>query len=222
MPNIAPISVQFNDRIVLENRERNAVKAKEVHDAQKIMTKLSAAAQLQAQMGLGNPKAAVETKKNEFSKMQLLSQAENLAEKFKSIKEPSEKFFPRFAMESGMRRIGNMASGSCRGRLPELVMVKLEAGIEKVYCRLESAGSGVKSNYEAPIPVMPLTALELAKRAKECAPDAQFHLLFMPSWEAAPQRDPVLVAHIPGTNEWFQVAEWDGDRELIAEFLEDK
>lgn len=220
MASIAPLSVQLTDRISLPDRKRVASRSKEVTDAQKIITKLAEAAALQQSLGLGNPRAAVETRKGDLAKMNLLAQAEKLAEKFRAVQEPSEKFFPRFAYETGGRRVGNMASGSTRGRLPELIMVKLEAGMEKVYCRVENPSAGMKSNYEANIPCMPLTALELAGRAKKLAPDAQFHLLFLPSWEPAPQRDPVLVAHLPGTDEYFEIASWDGDVALIQEFLE--
>lgn len=222
MANIAPLSVQFTDRIKLDKRERSATRVQEVRDAQKATAKATQAAKLQAELGLGNPKHALEAHKADWAKTSILAQADKLGEKFQPVKEPSEKFFPRFVQEGGGRFISNMASGTVRGRVPLLAMVKLGAGIEKLYCRIDAPAVGQKNAYEANIPVMPLTVLELAKRAKECAPNAEFHLLFMPSWEPAPQRDPVLVAHIPGTDEWFQIAEWDGDKELIKEFLEDR
>lgn len=221
MATVTPLSVQFTDKIHTDPRERQSTNVKEVREAEKICSKLQEAASLQASLGLGNPKASVENKRTEYSRMGVLAEAERLAEKFQPVKEPNAKFFPRFAVESGARYIPNMASGSAKGRLPELVLVKLQTGVEKVYCRLEAATGSTKSYYEAPIPVMPLTALELAKRAKECAPSAEFHLAFLPQWEAAPLRDPVLFAYLKGTDEWFTIAQWDGDVALINEFLED-
>lgn len=218
---IAPLSVQVDERITLFERDRKSGAQKEAVDAHKIMSKVNEAASLQNALGFGNPKHSVEEKKAEYAQKTRLIQAEKLAERFTPVKEPLKQFFPRFAKEAGGSWIGSMASGTVKSnRPPELVMVHLTPGIEKVYCRCQSLNQ-VK-NFEANIPIFPLTALELASRAKQLAPDAEFHLLFMPSWEPAPQRDPVLVAHIPGTDEWFKIAEWDGDKDLINEFLEDR
>lgn len=218
---ILPLSVQLEDKIELPRRERTSNHVQEAQDASTILEKVDQAAALQAQLGFGNPTEAVQRKKKEFSAKTKLLQAEKLAQKFVAVKEPQVQFFPRFDVpENSWNRVPNAASATIKGSLPRMVMSKLGPNISKVYVTVVTS-SGNK-NYEAPIPVMPLSALELAKRAKELAPDAAFHLLFMPSWEEAPQRDPVLVAHIPGTDEWFEIAAWDGDKDLIKEFLEEK
>lgn len=216
---ISPLSVQLSDKIVTEERERDCKLSEEIRNAGTIMEGMIKAAALQVKLGLGNPALSVQRNKKEMDKMARMNQAEKLAQHFKAVKEPNEKFFPRFKKGN----FGNASTGTAKGRLPELICAELGVGIDR--CRVEMQGTlkpGQSKNYEASIPVIPPTVLELASRAKTCAPDAEFHLLFMPSWEPAPQRDPVLLAHITGTDEWFEIGCWDGDVDLIKEFLEDR
>lgn len=215
---IAPLSVQITERITTETRARKSTDKKEIRDAKIILSEMEKAASLQAQLGLGVPTRAVASKKEELARYARLAQAERLAEKFKAIHEPNNKFFPHF------KRSGNAAVGTHKGRLPQLIMAELGAGVDRarVTVQGERVAGLTQSTYEAPIPVIPPTVLEKAAFAKQCAPEAVFHLLFMPSWEPAPQRDPVLVANVPDTDEWFEIGAWDGDQDLIKEFLENK
>ena len=97
-------------------------------------------------------------------------------------------------------------------------MVALSSKTKTVTC---NAG---RDEYKANIPVIPATASELAKRVKEKAPDATFHLIFEPSWEKQPQRDPVLLAQLnssdnPDKEFWVNVASWDSDSTMIESLL---
>ncbi len=215
---VLPLSVQLEDKIVLNKRERVSKEASA--EATKIVEQARKAKELQHALGLGDSKYDLQSKETQYIG-QVSSEANALAKAgFQAVQEPSPVFFPRFAQEQGGLYINGMASTSVNGAVPQLVMVKLAANISKVYCRAFNS-KGERTYYEAPIPIMPMSALEAAKQAKELAPDAEMHLLYMPSWEPAPLRDPVLVAHIPGTNEWFEIAAWNGDVALIKEFLMD-
>lgn len=215
---IAPLSVQLTDQIVSEERVREKKATKEVREAAKIVEEMTKTASLQASLGLGNPTAAVAAKKESISKLAQAGQADAMAEKFKAVHAPNEKFFPRFKNPGW----GNDAEGSVKGRLPELVCAELGPTITHVRVRLDGTlKPGMQRDYQAPIPVIPPSILEKAAFAKQMAPDAKFHMLFMPSWEPAPQRDPVLLAYLPGVDEWFEIDHWGGDVDLIKEFLLD-
>lgn len=117
--------------------------------------------------------------------------------------DPPEDIFPRFAKN---KRI-NLK------KVPKLAMAKLEEGMTGIQLRVGN------KNFIAPIPRFPTAAIEEVKKVKMQAPNAQFHLLFMPNWKQEPiQRDPVLLAKVQG--KFFKVYSWDGDRFVIESILQ--
>lgn len=209
---ILPLSVQLDEKITVDSLPADVSKRDQKRQSMKeikaVLEGLEEATSRQKLMGLGDPTPYLEYHKSQYASLKFMAQSEALAQKFKQIAEPSVKYFPRF------NRLGAMVT-KLSGELPRLAMVHLSNGLRRISCRHES------QNYEANIPIMPLGVTELAARAKECAPDGEFHLLFMPQWELAPMRDPVLVMRIPELDEWFQIADWDSDAAMIQEFMEE-
>lgn len=217
-----PISIQIEDKIETELRTREPKTPAAGVDAAKVLSQLQVIASRQHALGFGNPGLELKAKNSEYEKQRKTEQAEALAGVFKPILAPNEKFFPRFAVENGLMRCNKdgipLASGTVAGRLPLLVMMDLTSNPGGLHIRLNTP-TGTKY-FDATIPIMPSTCLELGERARKLAPDAKFHLLFMPKWEEAPRRDPVLIAEV--AEEFFHIAQWLGDSDLVNEFLVDK
>lgn len=171
-----------------------------------MLKQLDNAAKLQIKLGLGLPdqrsnEQVLEIKKeiNKYSVSRLLKAG------FQTVQEPPVDLLPRFAP-------GNSKVFTSK---PLLALAKLSNITDKITCQVRNKRGAVQ-NFEALIPRMPNTVLELAKRVKDNAPNAQFHLAFMPSWDKAPQKDPMLLARVG--KHWFQVGlAWGGDRELLQE-----
>lgn len=207
-----PLSVYLKDRIELQTRERISLKGKiaEMSQKRKLEEELKLLRERQRILGLGDPNESLSRHITDLEQIKLLVQAEQLAEKFRAVKPPMESFIPR---------VLNTQLENARSRslsrfpvIPQVIITKLRPGLDRIFIDVG------KDEYSAPIPLMPATVLELASRAKEAAPDCEFHLIFMPSWKKEPQKDPVLLARIPGTDEWFLIGEWGGDLDVIKEF----
>ena len=185
-----------------------------LEETNEIETNLKAAVDAQKELGLGDPTAVYNEMLGGLKLAKPIKELAKLVEDgvFSFVHSPNKEDFPRFAG-------GENATSSVKFESkPGLVMVALSSKTKSVTC---NAG---RDEYKANIPVIPATASELAKRVKEKAPDATFHLIFEPSWEKQPQRDPVLLAQLnssdnPDKEFWVNVASWDSDSTMIESLL---
>lgn len=191
-------------------KEKNLITEKELAD---LKVSLDSAIKSQNALGLGDPtesaKGTLRAAKNHNKFQEAKQQALALKRVFSDWIEPPSKEFHRFDNPAQAFTVGLPAS-----KLPEFAMVRLGKGVKGVEIRVGP------NTYRANLPLIPSTAQELAKRAKEIAPKGQFHLLFMPSWEKQPQRDPVLLYKI--ANRYCVIASWDGDAEIIQTHLKEE
>jgi hypothetical protein len=163
---------------------------------------------MQKELGFGNPAEFHERMSSDAKRMKSIKAIKEMVDNgdFDFIEEPDAKHFPRFAG-------GEVAkAGVTFSKTPGFVMLKLAGATKSVECSVD------RDTFKAAVPIFPRTALELAKRVKDKAPDAEFHLIYEPSWEKQPQMDPVLVAKI-SSNYWISVAQWDSDSQIISELL---
>ena len=167
------------------------------------LKKLDESTTEQISLGLGVPRAdlhpIIEKMRKDtyaYSKSRLLKAG------FKMVEEPPERYFPRF--ENG--KVTSLK------KVPLLAMAKLQANMSTIRLRVGN------NSYSAPLPRFPKAAMDAASKVKSEAPNAEFHLLYMPSWSKEPQRDPVLLAKVKG--KFFSVYEWGDDLDVIKEFLD--
>lgn len=194
--------------INLTKREINPTKDFKMTEEQTAAAEesLQQAMQLQKELGLGNSEVAGNRL---LSGCKAAKAIKILQKNFGFIEEPDTEKFPRF--------VGSETATSSKTftAAPQYAMVRLSAVTKEIQC------SGGGSTHKADMPVMPTTALALAKKVKEVTPNAEFHLIFEPEWKKQPQRDPVLVAKI-AEGFWCQVADWGSDADAIKQMLQEK
>jgi hypothetical protein len=170
----------------------------------------------QKELGLGDPTESGRVLSQALAGAMGAQEANALFERgYDYIQEPDEETFPVFD------RTGTNGMMTARKNFtadPKFALAKLGQGISRIRC---TVGSATK---EAPIPVIPAIHQELAKKAKEVAPNIQFHIAYAPQWELAPNRDPALLGMIDdkanNVKHWFMIGPaWGGDKELIEEHL---
>lgn len=200
---------QAQQRIQTIKRKREDYDTVSFKDAEIILSGVENTGRRQKYLGLGDPAGSIERTKRALRSTIYMAHANELSKLFQPVEPPDPKYFPR--AEKFSDRFP---------KPPEIVICQLGPGVTHARC---SAGHSTSiwgaRNYEAPIPVIPNTVIELASRAKKICPDIEFHLLFRPAWEEAPQEDPVLLGRVPEINEYFEIGWWDGDAALIKEFL---
>lgn len=191
----------------LEKREKlNFIKKPPLtlEQVREIEKSLLDTAKKQIDMGLGDPTPAVDRAMKSIKSQRVFEQAKQVALKLKKmdfqfVQTPSDEFV----------RINRLTQVS---KLPEFVMIELKPKISSILCRKD----GIE--YKANIPLIPKAAQELVRRAKEVAPKGKLHILFMPSWEKQPQRDPVLLMEV--AKRYVLIASWGSDADVINNKLE--
>lgn len=169
-----------------------------------VMKELDRAAEKQKALGLGIPRADLSPEVEKLRKeIYEYNRSRMMKAGFSMVAEPPVEYFPRFS---------NGKITSIKGNKPPLLaMAKLEPGLARITCSVNG------KNFKAPIPRFPAKAIEEVKKVKALAPNAEFSLLFMPSWGAVPQRDPMIVAKVQG--KYFRVYAWDNDLDAIEKAL---
>jgi len=189
-----------------------------LEQTEEIAKKLEEACKLQKELGLGDSTSVYNDMMVGYKMAKPIKSLVKMVNdgNFEGFVEaPDRNIFPRFAGGENATTSQKLSSK------PQVVMVALSGKTKSVTC---TTGG---SDYKANIPQIPLGPLELAKRVKEQAPDAIFHLAFEPSWEKQPQADPVLLAQLnqsenPDKEYWLNVASWDSDADLISSLLVEK
>lgn len=181
-------------------------------------TNLETTCTSQKALGLGNPEVASRSLKTALKAVMGAQEANNLAKvgNVQYIEDPTASI-DLFEVVSNQTTFTNSKRYK---EAPELVICKLTGETKEVLCTLSDNNTQKK----AAIPVIPAIIQEIATRAKEAAPNAEFFTAFMPSWEPAPMKDPALLARIKdshnNTAHWFMIGDaWGGDKELVSEHL---
>ena len=206
---IFPLSFQLNSVIEFSERPREASDFIDYAQVQEALEDIECSKKEQNDLGLG----LAEFKEKERL-LRLLDQSKRnqIAEFCKPINEPSKKLFKRFEKPSFSGR--RVEYGKV---LPKVVMVLLEKGIYGIDYEIEEDSEDYY-HYEASIPLIPKTHLELAKRVRKIDKEALFYLIYVPEWVKVEVKDPALV--VKSGSEWFQVGiSWGGDAELIEKYL---
>jgi hypothetical protein len=194
----------------IKRRNREPVKALSGSAAVQVLAAMDGAALQQKELGLGDPSVAVDRTKKRMRTHILRSQANELAELFTPIASPDPQVLPRAEKFDDFLPT-----------LPDAVICRLKPGTTHTRC---TVGRGIPNlmskRYEAPIPVVPSTVLELASRAKEICPDLEFHVVLKPSWTEVPQSDPILLGKVPELDEYFEIGAWDGDSAFLSDMLQ--
>ena len=189
-----------------------------VEQFREIETNLETTCARQKELGLGNPEQSNRLIKTALKAKMGAQEANALAKVacVQYIEDPTASI-DLFEVVSNST---TMASSKRYKEPPELVICKLTADTREVLCTLSDNNTQKK----AAIPVIPRIHQEVAARAKEAAPSAEFFVAFQASWEPAPMKDPALLARIKdsqnNTAHWFMIGDaWGGDKELINEHL---
>lgn len=189
-----------------------------VESFQEMEANLETTCTSQKALGLGNPEQAQRLLKTNLKAVMGAQEANDLAQVacVQYIEDPTTSI-DLFEVVSNST---TMASSKRYKEPPELVICKLTAETREVLCTLSDNNTQKK----AAIPVIPMIHQEVAARAKEAAPSAEFFVAFQASWEPAPMKDPALLARIKdsqnNTAHWFMIGDaWGGDKELINEHL---
>ena len=189
-----------------------------VEQFREIETNLETTCARQKELGLGNPEQSNRLIKTALKAKMGAQEANALAKVacVQYIEDPTASI-DLFEVVSNST---TMASSKRYKEPPELVICKLTADTREVLCTLSDNNTQKK----AAIPVIPMIHQEVAARAKEAAPSAEFFVAFQASWEPAPMKDPALLARIKdsqnNTAHWFMIGDaWGGDKELINEHL---
>ena len=189
-----------------------------VEQFREIETNLETTCARQKELGLGNPEQSNRLIKTALKAKMGAQEANALAKVacVQYIEDPTASI-DLFEVVSNST---TMASSKRYKEPPELVICKLTAETREVLCTLSDNNTQKK----AAIPVIPMIHQEVAARAKEAAPSAEFFVAFQASWEPAPMKDPALLARIKdsqnNTAHWFMIGDaWGGDKELINEHL---
>lgn len=182
--------------------KRPIMSDKDINEVEAQLKKTSAR---QLELGLGDSAAAIVRAVKSMKDLRVFERSKEVAVTLQKqmglsfVQSPGEEFV----------RFGSRVQPVTK--LPEFAMVQLVKETKAISCRLENR------EYKANIPLIPGTVLELAKRCKDIAPKGKFHILYMPSWEQQPQRDPVLLFEI--ARRFAVVGAWDKDADVIKEFL---
>jgi hypothetical protein len=202
-------------------------------DKDKLLVKEAAKvfAPLQKSLGLGAPAGS-------GSKSTLIStttQLKKLAEKFRCVEVPeaSDNFLIAqnaygSSTEIHVSRQAKVKSDKDvrKWTKPKLVMTKLSSSLIGVTLHVSISWKTTTSAtftrstsraFRTRIPVMPKAVLDKATEAKSICPSGEFFLIWEAEWANVPQRDPVLLMKV--NQEYFEVAHWDGDVDLIREYL---
>lgn len=170
---------------------------------------LDAASIKQERLGLGVPRVDLNPKLDKVRKETYqYNKSRLLKAGYKMVINPPEEFFPRFNDKG-------QTTKTFLKNPPTLAMVHLSKGLQNITCSVN--GKGGREEFNAPIPRFPAKAVDEVEKVKALAPDSEFHLLYMPSWSAVPQRDPVLLAKTGG--KFFYVYGWLGDKAIIDTIL---
>lgn len=174
----------------------------------------------QKKLGLGNPEHA--TMEKMFKTMAAHCDIQELLDmdNVTYIEAPDPKTFIRFRKGAGNVSVSQK---------PKFAVAELYEGLARISCSVSGSG-----NFNANIPIIPATHLEIAERVQEKVPHIQFHVAYMPQWEPAPNIDPALLASLQSTEielvngvptqvpveHWFMLGTaWGGDKELIEEHI---
>jgi hypothetical protein len=203
--------------ISIEKRDREcADKIKvSVSDIINCLSAIENAAEQQKALGLGNPAPALDGIRKRIRTQTLKAQADELAAVFSPVECPDPRLVPR--VEKFTDQLP---------RLPEYVICQIRPGMTHVRCTVPlitlfgtSIMGWIAKRYEAPLPVVPSTVLELSSRARMICPDIEFHLVLKPSWTEALQLDPILLGKVPEVDEYFEIGAWDGDATFMSELV---
>lgn len=189
-----------------------------VEQFREIETNLESTCARQKELGLGNPEQSNRLIKTALKAKMGAQEANALAQvgNVQYIEDPTTSI----DLFEVVNNTTTMSSSKRYKEPPELVICKLTAETREVLCTLSDNNTQKK----AAIPVIPMIHQEVAARAKEAAPSAEFFVAFQASWEPAPMKDPALLARIKdsqnNTAHWFMIGDaWGGDKELIQEHL---
>lgn len=168
---------------------------------------------LQESLGLGVPSQSgllAAVKKAE--RVQLIKEILNLNSDYYVVKLPSRKELPLLTARQGAS-IAYSVDGVFfnRKKPPEVVMLKLAPKISSIEC---ATGS---TSYRANVPAIPLEGLERAQEIRSLESELDIYMVYLPSWEALPQIDPILLVECGG--EFIHFYEWGGDVDLINGML---
>lgn len=180
-----------------------------------IKENMSKAKALQESLGLGVPnQGGLVTALKKAERVHLIKDILGLNSDYYVVKLPSRKDLPLFAV-SRSKITAFCVDGAIRNIKdpPEVVLVKLAPGLSSVECAL----SFNMRSYKASIPAIPLEGLERAQEIRSLDSELDIYMAYLPSWEAKPQIDPVLLVECGG--EFIHFYEWGGDVDLINGML---
>lgn len=209
-------SLVKDGKIILPSKSYAPTKLKytteQLADIQGNMAKAKA---LQESLGLGVPSQSgllAAVKKAE--RVQLIKEILNLNPDYYVVKLPNRKELPLFAVNRS-KNTAFCVDGAFRNIKdpPEVVLVKLAPGLSSIECTL----SPNMRSYKASIPAIPLEGLEKAQEIRSLDSELDIYMAYLPSWEAKPQIDPVLLVECGG--EFIHFYEWGGDVDLINGML---
>lgn len=156
--------------------------------------------------GLGNPKMALDRFKEVIA-------MPKLATEFTQVHDPSKSLI-KYSTFSGWDNQPSPDSNQDIEHPPTVVMVRLNDKVDSITCRINS------ETFTAPIPFIPPAVQGIAAKVKEDCPSVVFHVIFQPQWKLDPDADPILLAEVGG--EFFKLAEWGGDKDILSEFVLNK
>lgn len=158
---------------------------------------------LQKELGLGDP--------SEFVKGFNLKSKEKdyLLENFRKVEDPIKKY--------------PLLNEKTFQKLPQYGTVQLIKDRTKISCKVVKTDRWrniqTTESYEAAIPLIPATLLELCRRVKNNVGNAKFYMVFEPSWKLVGsktiplRKDPVILARLD--NDWFELGRYDKDANFI-------
>lgn len=176
------------------------------------------ATDLQKSLGLGVPnpskiKAAI----TKMERYQLVDKILALNPKqYTLVSLEDDKVLPRFKYRGAntARKIAVEIGNRVFSKPPEVVMVELGPGISKIRC---NGSSRMSSAYEADIPSIPMEGLKRVQQVRQVDESLDIHLVYLPSWKAIPQLDPVLLVECG--NQFIKIYEWGGDLDLVNSLI---
>lgn len=201
------------DRIVLKDKDyRPSGGFFNEESIKRLEHEVDEAAALQESLGLGKvAMTSVESLKfaaTESRQVKILDKILRENPSFRVVELPEATVLPRFT-----RKNGNQMEEESRTRFdtpPLLIVTKLD-GTDSIRC------SGNSKDFVANVPLIPLEGLKKLKPILDQDRNIEVHLAMMPSWEEAPQRDPILMVKLAG--EYVAVHSWGGDVELLQEYI---
>lgn len=186
-----------------------SVETQSPEESERMIVAIRAAAEEQKKANLGYPEEAVAILLEQYS-------APVLAQNFPEVRKPSRLHFSPFMQKFSYYTYAEYAKQEGEedpSSFPTLAQVELSGSN---LSKLSMTVNGVHKS--AALPLIPRTVQEIIRRVKETVPTVKLHILFKPQWERTPNPDPVIIGEAAGR--FFEIARWDGDKDLIAEFLE--